>query len=142
MINVAKLRIFSGISVTIWLQKNDVAVHHEYTAIANLAAFAGGKQLDVAPASVKIVSQRYTITEFEVRTVGFPYGNIDRVAAVKHCASGRYVYRASHQVNTGLNLLLNMPGEYGGLTLGPLSVKRHVNLTELSFSSLSYISEV
>lgn len=46
--------------------------------------FAGGKQLDVAPASVKIVSQRDTISEFEDRAVGFPNENIDRVAAVEH----------------------------------------------------------
>ena len=57
---LAKLRIFSGISVTIWLQnskEHGAAIYHEYTAVANLAALAGGKQLDVAPASVKIVSQ-------------------------------------------------------------------------------------
>ena len=46
--------------------------------------FAGGKQLYVAPASVKIVSQRDTISEFEDRAVGFPNENIDRVAAVEH----------------------------------------------------------
>ena len=56
----------------------------EDAAVVDFATFAGGKQLDVAPASVKIVSQRDTISEFEDRAVGFPNGNIDRVAAVEH----------------------------------------------------------
>ena len=59
-------------------------VDFEDTAVADFATFAGGKQLDVAPASVKIVSQRDTISEFEDRAVGFPNENIDRVAAVEH----------------------------------------------------------
>ena len=62
-------------------------VDAEDAAVANLTALAGGKQLDVAPASVKIVSQRDTISEFEDRAVGFPNGNIHRVATVKHSAS-------------------------------------------------------
>ena len=33
--------------------------------------FAGGKQLDLAPTSVKIVSEGDAITEFENRAVGF-----------------------------------------------------------------------
>ena len=65
------------------------------TAIAYLAALSGGEQLHVAPTSVKIVSQGDTISEFEYRAVGFPYGNIDRVTGIEHRASGRYVYRAS-----------------------------------------------
>lgn len=67
----------------------------EDAAVAYLAALAGGKYLYVPPTSVKIVSQRDTISEFKYRAVGFPDGNIDRVAGVEHSASGRYVYRAS-----------------------------------------------
>ena len=126
----------------IWLHKHGVAIYHEYAAVADFAALAGGKQLHVAPAAVKIVSQGDTISEFKDRAVGFPHGNIDRVAGIEHCASGGYVYRASHQVNTGLKFLLNMPGELGASTAIRLSEKRHVNLTVLSFSSLSEISEV
>ena len=44
------------------------------------------------PASVKIVSQGDTISEFEYFAVGFPNGNINRVAAVKHSASRGNVY--------------------------------------------------
>ena len=59
-------------------------IDFEDAAVADFATFAGGKQLDVAPASVKIVSLRDTISEFEDRAVGFPYGNIDRIAGVEH----------------------------------------------------------
>ena len=63
-------------------------VDSEDAAVAYLAALAGGKYLYVPPAAVKIVSQRDTISEFQDRAVGFPNGNIHRVAAVKHSASG------------------------------------------------------
>ena len=124
------------------LQKYFKVVNSEDAAVANLAALAGGKYLYVSPASVETVSQRDAVTEFEDRAVGFPRGNIDRVAAVEHGASGRYVYRTSHQEKVGLNLSLNIPVEYGSSTLGRLWAKRHVNLTVLSFSSLFEISEV
>lgn len=58
------------------------------TAIAYLAALSGGEQLHVAPTSVKIVSQGDAISEFQDRAVGFPNGNIDRVAGIEHRASG------------------------------------------------------
>ena len=64
----------------------------EDAAVAYLSALAGGKDFDVAPTSVKIVSQGDTVSEFEDRAVGFPHGNIHRVAAVKHSASGGNVY--------------------------------------------------
>ena len=97
MFHIAKLRIFNEISVTIWLQKYFKVVDTEDAAVANLAALAGGKQLDVPPASVETVSQRNAVTEFEDRTVGFPYGNIDRVTAVKHNAIGRH-FNVRHQL--------------------------------------------
>ena len=96
MFHIAKLRIFSGICVTILLQKYFKVIDTEDAAVANLAALAGGKYLYVPPASVETVSQRDSVTEFEYFAVGFPYGNIDRVAGVEHRASGGYVYRASH----------------------------------------------
>lgn len=46
------LRLFSGIS-----KKYFQAVHAEDTAVAYLAAFAGGKYLDVPPAAVERVTQ-------------------------------------------------------------------------------------
>lgn len=79
MYHNAKLLILCEVS-----KKYFAVIDAEDAAVADFATFAGGKQLDVAPASVKIVSQRDTISEFEDRAVGFPNGNIDRVAAVEH----------------------------------------------------------
>ena len=92
MFHIAKLRIFIGICVTILLQKYFKVIDTEDAAVANLAALAGGKYLYVSPASVETVSQRDAVTEFEDRTIGFPNGNIDSVAAVKHSASRGNVY--------------------------------------------------
>ena len=63
-----KVRIFSDIS-----KEYFKVVDAEDAAVANLTALAGGKQLDVAPASVKIVSQRDTISEFEDAPIRLPH---------------------------------------------------------------------
>ena len=73
MFHIAKLRIFSGICVTILLQKYFKVIDTEDAAVANLAALAGGKQFYVAPASIKIVSQGDTITEFEDTPIRLPH---------------------------------------------------------------------
>ena len=57
MFHIAKLRIFSGICVTILLQKYFKVIDTEDAAVANLAALAGGKQLDVAPTSVTVIAK-------------------------------------------------------------------------------------
>ena len=88
MFHIAKLRIFSEICVTIWLQKYFKVIEFEDIAVADFATLAGGKYLNVPPTSVKIVSQGDTISEFEYFAVCFPNGNIHRVAAIKHSASG------------------------------------------------------
>lgn len=59
------------------LQENFEIIDFEDAAVANLAALAGGKQLDVAPAAVERVTERNDVTEFEDRAVG-----------VEHRASG------------------------------------------------------
>ncbi len=63
-----------------FLKKNFKVVDAEDAAVADAAALAGGEQLDVAPTSVKGIAQRYDVAEFEYRAIGFPDGNIDRVA--------------------------------------------------------------
>jgi len=73
---------------------------------AYLAVLAGGKDIDVPPASVELVTERNDDPQFQDRAVAFishlvdelkvPHGNIDRVAGVEHGAGGGYVYRASH----------------------------------------------
>ena len=55
MFHIAKLRIFSEICVTIWLQKYLKVIEFEDIAVADFATLAGGKQLDVPLASVNIV---------------------------------------------------------------------------------------
>ena len=55
-----KVRIFSDIS-----KEYFKVVDAEDAAVADTAALAGGKQLDVAPAAVEIVSQGDTISQFE-----------------------------------------------------------------------------
>ena len=96
MFHIAKLRIFSEICVTIWLQKYFKVIDTEDAAVADFATFAGGTYFYVPPAPVETVSQRDAVTEFEDRTVGFPYGNIDWVTAVKHSSIGRH-FSVRHQ---------------------------------------------
>ena len=57
MFHIAKLRIFIGICVTILLQKYFKVIDTEDAAVADFAALAGGKQLHVAPAGVKRVTE-------------------------------------------------------------------------------------
>ena len=57
MFHIAKLRIFSGICVTILLKKYFKVVDTEDAAVADFAAFAGGEQLHVAPAAVERVTE-------------------------------------------------------------------------------------
>ena len=90
LFNNTKLVIFSEVS-----KKNFKVVYAEDAAVADFPALAGGKYLDVPPASIERVTQRNDVTQFQDRAVGFPNGNIDRVAGVEHSASGRDVYRAS-----------------------------------------------
>lgn len=85
------LQIYKYNSDSKTLEEHFEIVHVEYATISDFATFAGGKDFDIAPTSVKIVSERDTIFQFEYRAVGFPNGNIDRVAGVEHGASGGYV---------------------------------------------------
>ena len=64
------------------LKKNFEAVNAEDAAVAQTAALAGSENFDVAPTSVKGISQGYDVAEFEDRAVAAPYGEIDGVAGV------------------------------------------------------------
>lgn len=46
-------------------------VYAEDTAVAYLAALAGGKDFDVPPASIERVTERNDVTQFQDRAVGF-----------------------------------------------------------------------
>lgn len=68
MIIFAKLRKFYELS-----KEYFQVIDAEDTAVAYLAALAGGKYLYVPPASVKIVSQRDTNSEFEDAPIRLPH---------------------------------------------------------------------
>lgn len=61
-------------------------LYSEGVPITDYATFALCEDFDVAPTSVKRVTERNDVAEFEYRAVGLPYGNIDMVAGVKHCS--------------------------------------------------------
>ncbi len=67
------------------LKKNSKVVdaenQHENQRIADFAALAVGKYLHVAPTSVKIVSQRDAVTEFEYRAVVGSSRSISSISA-------------------------------------------------------------
>lgn len=79
----AKIRIIREIS-----KKYLQVVDAEDAAVADFAALAGGQYLDIAPAAIKIVSQRDAILQVENRAVRLPYMEVDRVTGVEHGASG------------------------------------------------------
>ena len=66
----------------------------EYAAVANFADLPRREQFNIASSGIKIVAERDAIMQVKYFAVGFPYGNIHRVAAVKHSASGGNVYAA------------------------------------------------
>ena len=74
------------------LEEHFKVVDFEHTTISDFAALAGGKDFDVSPTTIKVIAQRDNIMEVQYRAVGFPNGNIDRVAGIEHCASGADVY--------------------------------------------------
>ena len=74
------------------LQENFEVVNAKNAAVADFAHLTRLEQLNVAPAAIKGISQGYDVAEFEDRAVGFPYGNIDRVAGVEHLASSGDLY--------------------------------------------------
>lgn len=59
MLHIAKLAIFSGLHK--FSKKNFETVDLEDAAISDFAHLAGVEQLDVAPTSVKIITERYAV---------------------------------------------------------------------------------
>lgn len=62
-------------------------VHGKYTAVAYFADLPRREQFNIASTGIKIVAERDAIMQVKYFAVGFPNGNIHRVAAVKHIAS-------------------------------------------------------
>ena len=73
-------------------QKYFTIVHGKDTTIADFADLPRREQFNIASSGIKIVAERDAIMQVKYFTVGFPNGNIHRVAAVKHSASRGNVY--------------------------------------------------
>ena len=83
----AKLRIICDTLVIIRLQKHFKAVDAEDATISDFADLPRREQFDIASSGIEIVAERDAIMQVKYFAVGFPNGNIHRVAAVKHSAS-------------------------------------------------------
>ena len=75
-------------------QKYFAVVHCEYATISDFADLPRREQFYIASPGIEIVAERDAIMQVKYFAVGFPNGNIYRVAAVKHSASRGNVYAA------------------------------------------------
>ena len=75
-------------------QKYFTIVHGKDATISDFADLPRREQFYIASPGIKIVAERDAIMHVKYFAVGFPNGNIYRVAAVKHSASGGNVYAA------------------------------------------------
>ena len=77
---------------SIFSQKYFTIIHGKDATISDFADLPRREQFDIASSGIKIVAERDAIMQVKYFTVGFPNGNIHRVAGVKHSASGGNVY--------------------------------------------------
>ena len=75
-------------------KKYFAVVNGEYATISDFSDLPRHEQFYIASSGIEIVAERDAIMQVKYFAVGFPYGNIHRVAAVKHSASGGNVYAA------------------------------------------------
>ena len=68
-------------------QKYFTIVHGKDATISDFADLPRLEQFNIASACIEIVAERDAIMQVKYFAVGFPNGNIHRVAAVKHSAS-------------------------------------------------------
>ena len=80
-------------------KKYFAVVNGEYATISDFADLPRREQFNIASSGIKIVAERDAIMQVKYFTICFPNGNIHRVAAVKHSASGGNMYRACHYLN-------------------------------------------
>ena len=73
-------------------QKYFTIIHGKDATISDFADLPRREQFYIASSGIKIVEERDAIMQVKYFTVGFPNGNIHRVAAVKHSASRSNVY--------------------------------------------------
>ena len=72
----------------IGLQKYFAVIYGENATISDFADLPRREQFYIASTGIKIVAKRDAIMQVKYFAVCFPNGNIHRVAAVKHSASG------------------------------------------------------
>ena len=80
-------------------QKYLTIIHGKDATISDFADLPRREQFYIASSGIKIVAERDAIMQVKYFAVGFPNGNIHRVAAVKHSASRGNMYRACHYLN-------------------------------------------
>ena len=73
-------------------KKDFKVIDFENATISDFADLPRCEQFDIASSCIKIVAERDAIMQMKYFAVGFPYGNIHRVAAVKHSASRGNMY--------------------------------------------------
>ena len=73
-------------------QKYFTIIHGKYATISDFSDLPRHEQFYIASSGIEIVAERDAIMQVKYFAVGFPNGNIHRVAAVKHSASGGNVY--------------------------------------------------
>ena len=73
-------------------KKYFAVVNGEYATISDFADLPRREQFNIANSGIKIVAERDAIMQVKYFAVGFPNGNIHRVAAVKHSASRGNMY--------------------------------------------------
>ena len=74
------------------LKEYFAVVDGEYATISDFADLPRREQFNIESSGIKIVAERDAIMQDKYFTVGFPNGNIHRVAAVKHSASRGNMY--------------------------------------------------
>ena len=80
-------------------KKYFAVVNGEYATISDFADLPRREQFYIASSGIEIVVERDAIMQVKYFAVGFPNGDIHRVAAVKHSASRGDVYRTCHYLN-------------------------------------------
>ena len=80
--------------LNIFSQKHFTIIDGKNATISDFADLPRSDQFYVASTGIEIVAERDAIMQVKYFAVGFPNGNIHRVAAVKHSASGGYMYAA------------------------------------------------
>ena len=80
-------------------KKYFAVVNGEYATISDFSDLPRHEQFYIASSGIEIVAERDAIMQVKYFAVGSPNGNIHRVAAVKHSASGGNMYRACHYLN-------------------------------------------